>query len=154
MQRCIRVLSLTILLFLPACASAPRVELREAVADAAEGGRGWKQMTPRFGDERFWVAERPFITNADIARAHITGDNLDRRAVMLEFNEAGQAKMLAHTSAHIGQPVAVLVDGELIAAPRLMSPLRARAMITGLTDQEADRIVNAFDKRAAEAAGP
>ena len=56
---------------------------------------------------------------------------------------AGAARMLRATQGHIGRPVAILLDGDVVMAPVVKSPISASAMITGdYSRAEAERIVN------------
>jgi preprotein translocase subunit SecD len=43
---------------------------------------------------------------------------------------------------HIGKPMAILIDGEVVAAPIVMEPIAAEASINGhFTREEAEKIV-------------
>jgi preprotein translocase subunit SecD len=47
------------------------------------------------------------------------------------------------TANHIGRPLAILIDGEVITAPVVRGPISTSALISGdYTRAEADRIVN------------
>jgi hypothetical protein len=97
------------------------------------------------GDARrtIYLHPNPIVTNSDIARAEVRpGDGASPFAVAITFNDGGAAKMLQATQSHIGRPLAILIDGKLVAAPVLRSPITASAVINGnFTEAEADRIV-------------
>ena len=47
------------------------------------------------------------------------------------------------TARHVGELMAMLIDGEVITTPRLRSPISASAVISGdYTRAEAERIAN------------
>jgi preprotein translocase subunit SecD len=51
--------------------------------------------------------------------------------------------MLAATQNHIGRPVAILVDDEVVMAPTVRAAIGERAEINGnYTREEAERVVN------------
>ena len=50
--------------------------------------------------------------------------------------------MLTATQGHLDRPVAILLDGDVVMAPVVKSPISGSAMITGnYTRAEAERIV-------------
>ena len=63
-------------------------------------------------------------------------------SVTVTFNADGAAKMFRATQSHIGRPLAMLVDGEVVIAPVVRSPITTSAIISGnYTRAEAERIV-------------
>jgi preprotein translocase subunit SecD len=66
----------------------------------------------------------------------------------IRFNEAGAEKMRRATANHLGKPLAVLIDGEVVMAPTLRSPVSDSALISGdFSQAEAERIVNGIGGR-------
>lgn len=60
----------------------------------------------------------------------------------------GAEKMQAATAKHIGKPMAVLLDGQVIMAPVVRSPISTSAVITGnFTRSEAEKVVNGIGVR-------
>jgi preprotein translocase subunit SecD len=54
--------------------------------------------------------------------------------------------MRAATASHIGKPVAILLDGLVVMAPVLRTPIGASARITGsFTRAQAERIVKGIE---------
>ena len=52
------------------------------------------------------------------------------------------------TANHLGKPLAVLIDGEVVMAPTLRSPVSDSALISGdFSQAEAERIVNGIGGR-------
>jgi preprotein translocase subunit SecD len=71
-----------------------------------------------------------------------TSDDRAERLAALFDNADGAAKMLRASQSHIGRPLAILIDGEVVMAPVVRSPIRTSAVITGsFTRAEAERIV-------------
>lgn len=89
------------------------------------------------------------ITNGDIERSTVVqGDGPSRFHISVAFNAAGTRKMRQATAQHIGSPLAILIDGEVVMAPTLRSPISSAAVITGdYTRAEAERIVNGIGLR-------
>lgn len=92
--------------------------------------------------QRIYLHQNAVVTNVDVAAARVAqasdGSGFN---VGIEFNQAGSEKMAAATRAHIGKPVAILVAGQVIAAPILRSVITDSAVITGsFTKEEAERI--------------
>src|SRR5690242_597547 len=71
------------------------------------------------------------ISNGDIATAQvIDGSRAAQYSVAVEFTNAGAAKIQRATANHIGRPVAILIDGQVVMAPIVRSPLGTSAVIT------------------------
>jgi preprotein translocase subunit SecD len=62
--------------------------------------------------------------------------------VGVEFNASGAEKMRAATGNHIGKPVAILLDSQVVVAPVLRAAIGASAVITGNFRTQAEGIVN------------
>jgi len=61
--------------------------------------------------------------------------------VAISFTPQGAEKMANATQAHVGRPLAILVNGRVVAAPTLRGPIAPDAIITGdWTRQQADEI--------------
>ena len=88
------------------------------------------------------------VTNDDIAQSWATEDGPDRFGVSVELLEAGAQRMRQATAAHIGRPVAILIDGQVVMAPVVRSAIGNSAMITGhFTRAEAARIADGIGVR-------
>ena len=86
------------------------------------------------------------VTNADVARNRIVpGATLSRFWIDVQLNAAGAQKMRQATMDHIGKPVAILIDGEVVLSPTVKSAIGAAAMITGdYTRADAERIAESI----------
>lgn len=119
--------------------AAVRFEVRLAQADA---GPGLQPVQVAGTDTVLYLHPEPIVTNDDIQESHLVphpdSPGFD---IAITFNAAGAAKMRAATAAHMGEPLAILIDGEVVAAPVVRSVVADRARITGTyTKTEAERI--------------
>jgi hypothetical protein len=88
------------------------------------------------------------VTNDDIAQSWVTQDGADSFGVSVQFLEAGAQRMRQATAAHVGRPVAILIDGEVVAAPVVRSAIGNAAMISGdFSRAEAERIAEGIGTR-------
>jgi len=83
-------------------------------------------------------------TNGDVARSRVVrSDDGSRFSIAVEFTPEGAEKMRHATADHLGRPVAILIDGSVVMAPVLRSPIDGSAVISGdFNEAEAQRIVN------------
>jgi hypothetical protein len=105
---------------------------------------GMREVKASGAAQPIYLHNQAVVTNSDIASAHVVPDKTAGRfAIAIEFNASGAGKMLRATTAHIGKPIAILIDGQLAMAPLLRSPVSTPAMVTGIfTRAEAERIAN------------
>jgi preprotein translocase subunit SecD len=96
-----------------------------------------------FGDGRtIFLHQQTIVTNSDIARAEVVQGQDSTLSVSVVFTADGAAKMSRASQTHIGKPLAILVDGQIVAAPIVRSPVTTSATISGdFTRAEAERIV-------------
>jgi hypothetical protein len=126
--------------------AAIRFEVRLAEDHPSDGLRGERVS----GSTRVvYLHPEIIVTNDDIAESRVVpGDGSSRFGVGVQFNAAGAQKMREATANHVGRPVAILIDGEVVTAPVLRSPIGTSAVISGdYTEREAERIVNGIGAR-------
>jgi hypothetical protein len=88
------------------------------------------------------------VTNDDIAQSWVLEDGPDRFGVSVEFLQAGAQRMRQATAAHLGRPVAILIDGDVVAVPTVRSAISNAAVISGnFTRAEAERIAEGINMR-------
>jgi preprotein translocase subunit SecD len=90
-----------------------------------------------------YVLNTPAIldgTAIESASASFNNNNLP--AVVLEFNAAGAQTFADYTSANIGRPIAIVLDGKIMSAPTILSAiLGGSVMISGVnTADEAEQL--------------
>jgi WD40 repeat protein len=102
---------------------------------------GLVEMKIAEGDEKVYVAPGAIATNADIASAEVIGDPSGQPAIQLTFKDEAAKRLTAATEEHQGKPLAILVEGKVLAAPIVRDALGSKAMISGkFTLVEARRI--------------
>jgi preprotein translocase subunit SecD len=126
--------------------AAVRFEARLAEDHAAAGLR---EVRVTGSDRVIYLHEEILVTNSDIARsAVVPGSGPSRFNIGIQLNEAGAEKMRQATANHLGKPIALLIDGEVVMAPVLRSAIGESALITGdYSRAEAERIVNGIGVR-------
>ena len=122
----------------------------EIRAAAAETVPGWQRTQAPDGGPAIWVAPSPSLVAADIARAQVSTSPDGRPAVAIELTESGTAKMRQLSTAQIGKPIGLVLDGKLIWAPVVRDEIGRQALITGgpngLTPDEVQRILTAINR--------
>jgi hypothetical protein len=120
--------------------AAVRFEVRLA-EDAP--GLGVREAVIAGTARKIYLHPEPVVVNSDITEAHIVeGENGTTFGVAIAFGAQAAAKMRRATESHIGRPVAILIDGRVVAAPVLRSPISTAALISGnFARAEAERIV-------------
>jgi hypothetical protein len=108
--------------------AALRFEVRLAEAQPAPG-----LIVARVAesDRLIYLHPELIVTNEDIAQSWVMQDGPDRFSIAVEFLEAGAQRMRQATSAHVGRPVAILIDGRVAIAPVVRSAISNSATITG-----------------------
>jgi hypothetical protein len=124
---------------MPAAKPSIIVEFRRA---ENQPGEGLTEATIAGTTQKVYVRQSSDATNEDIAEARAALDDQQHPAVEITFTEAGAKKMAKLTEEHLNKPLAILVDGQLVSAPLVVSSFGNRARITGnFTQEEVDRIV-------------
>jgi hypothetical protein len=125
----------------PKTYAAVRFEMRLAEESPAPGLREARVV----GSNRIiYLHDEIVISNGDVSRAELidTGDP-SQFHVGLNFTETGTQKNRVATASHIGRPVAILIDGEVVMAPVVRAEIGNSAVISGnYTREEALAIVN------------
>jgi hypothetical protein len=119
--------------------AAVRFEVRLAEDQPGPGLRA-----ARVGSSNRTVYLHPdiVVTNTDIASSRvIAGESPSQFGIDVQLNSAGAEKMQRATMSHLGKPVAILIDGNVVIAPTIKSAIGAAAVITGdYTQADAQRI--------------
>lgn len=119
-----------------------RAEVRFEVRLAEEKpGPGLREAKVAQSDRSVFLHEEVILTNGDIARAELIEGPDGQFSVSTRFSAEGEQKIRKATAGHIGKPLAILIDDEVVMAPILRSELGGSAMITGdFTREKAERI--------------
>jgi hypothetical protein len=120
--------------------AAVRFEVHLAEQNPAQGLR---EAVISGTGQRIYLHPEAVVTNSDIARAQVVqGDSASTFGVSVTFTAEGGARVLRATQGHVGRPVAILIDGEVVAAPVVRSPITTSGVISGnYARAEAERIV-------------
>ena len=92
-------------------------------------------------DKPLFLQNPPIVTAADVAtvaRSEIEVEMVDgspsqstQIALNVELTSAGAKKMAAATATPMGNPIAVVIDGQVVATPRLHSQINGSFQISG-----------------------
>lgn len=99
-------------------------------------------------EESIYLYQDVTVSNADVADARVVpGADADHFGVTVRLTADGARKMREATADHLGRPIAILIDGQVVAAPILRSPIEDTALISGdYTQAEAERIANGITR--------
>lgn len=109
--------------------AAIRFEVRMAETSPAAGLQKAKVAD---SDRYVYLHNEVVVSNSDIAAVQVveTGGP-SQYGISVKFNAAGAGKMRRATQAHIGKPLAILLDGQVIMAPVVRDAVGQSAMLTG-----------------------
>ena len=127
-------------------AAAVRFEVRLAEIAFAPGLR----PAPVVGSDRvIYLHPETIVTNDEILRSVVVPNRGGSGfGVAVTFNGAGAENMRRATASHLNAPLALLVDGDVISAPTLRSPISESAIVSGnFTQAEAERIAEGMRVR-------
>ncbi len=94
-----------------------------------------EEVLPGRGEDRgvFYVLEQsPVVTGEDLVDAQPSFDQNGRPAVTFRFDPSGARRFGDYTAENIGNPFAIVLDGEVISAPTIQSHIPGGSgIITG-----------------------
>jgi hypothetical protein len=86
------------------------------------------------------------LTNGDVSRARVV-ESAGRYEVAIRLNDDGAVKMASATARHTGRPVAIILDGTVVADVTIREALRAEIVFSAnFTEAEATRIVAGLNR--------
>ena len=71
----------------------------------------------------YLVKKRVLVSGENLTRASVDADQSGRPAIGFRFDGAGARRFGEATSANIGKPFAIILDGKVISAPRINSAI-------------------------------
>jgi preprotein translocase subunit SecD len=121
--------------------AAVRFEVRLAEDQPAAGLQATRIAN---SNRTIYLHPEVVLTNADIASSRVVpGANASQFWIDVHFTQAGATKIHDATANHLGKPVAILLDGDIVMAPTVRSAIGDAAVINGdYTRAQADRIVS------------
>ncbi len=118
--------------------SATRLEIRLADTEPTSGST---EAVVAGSGQRIYLFPTAVVTSADVTNARVIAARGSQFSVEVGFSDPGAARMATATKGHIGKPVAIVLNGRVIAAPVLRGPIGSSAVITGdFTKAQADEI--------------
>jgi len=114
----------------PAQTSA--VEFFVAQASAAPG-----LMEIKIPDGSLFVQRQPVLTRADLSEAAALVDREGNNFVGLRFTEGGARKLNDVSTQNIGNMLALVINRELVAAPKIAEPLNRGVLAFGVPNAQA-----------------
>ncbi|MFZ2641027.1 MAG: protein kinase [Verrucomicrobiia bacterium] len=109
--------------------TAPRLQFR-LVADANDTAPA-DTLTDPGSRETLRVRKEILLDESAVARASVVVSPERNVSVEVNFNEAGAKQFAQVTGMNIGKQLAVVFDGKVLSAPRIMSQIHNKAVITG-----------------------
>ena len=115
---------------------------RTTDANTAPGAR--QEVLPALDEEGvYYILEQtPVVTGEELTNAQPSFDQNGRPAVSFQFNVTGARKFGEYTAANVGSPFAIVLDQEVISAPRINEAIPGGSgIITGsFTVEEANNL--------------
>lgn len=148
--RMLRILCLISALILVGCVSNSRpgrssvFEVREA---SSEPRPAWTEMPRGAGSETLFVSDEALLRASDVAEAEAKlGPNGWEIEVVLTGDAA--VRFADATEALFGEALAILIEGEIVAAPVVQGRIQSgRFIVTGNLDQDtAERVASALSR--------
>src|SRR5690606_14726883 len=92
----------------------------------------------------YLVKRRILVSGENLTRASVGADQNNRPAIDFQFDSQGSRRFGEATAQNIGKPFAIILDGKVISAPTIQSPITGgRGQITGsFTIASASELVN------------
>jgi hypothetical protein len=115
-------------------------ELRLASHEKVEVWKGVLGPEPQFTP--LWISPEVALTNVDIARAYADRTPEGKPCVGFLLTEDGALKLARLTKSHIGEFLAIMLDGRVDSVPKIMDEITGgRARILGnFTEAEAEAL--------------
>jgi len=146
-SRFLAVRMLTVALTFISCAGlAPannqepiRLEFRLAEREPADG---LEEASVEESNEKIYLHKEAIITNRDVIEARATRSEQSWE-ISIAFSKEGAVRMAQATAQHIGKPMAILINGKVVSAPRVNSTVSDRAAIFGsFTKEQAEKLAS------------
>lgn len=104
-------------------AAGPGLSFR-MVDDSADAAAHAGEVQAGFKEQMLWLEAEAPITGKMIASARPFLDGPDHRpTVAFQLTPEGAARFAALTKANVGRRIAILVDGRVVAAPRIQTEM-------------------------------
>ena len=122
------------------------LELRLASHEKIEG---WEKVPgPQPQNIPLWISPEIALSNRDIAHAYVDHTSEGKPCVGIILTEDGSLKLARLTKSHIGELLAIILDGRVISAPMIAAEITGgRAMIFGnFTEEDVGSIAKGLSR--------
>ena len=119
--------------------AASRMEIRLAESGFTPGLR---EVVVSGSNQRIYLYPTTLATWSDVTLARVIDDG-NSFGLAVTFNRAAAGRMASATAAHLGKPIAIILDGRIISAPIVRAPVSDTAMLTGITAAVARELIDA-----------
>lgn len=114
-----------------------RLEIR--LAETAPGA-GLIESVVQGSDQRVYLHPTPLATGADVTSARVVEPSAGLFGVSVTFSDAAAARIASGTAAHLGRPMAIVLDGNVMSSGTVRAPFSNSAVITGVTEVKAQQL--------------
>lgn len=83
-----------------------------------------------------YLAREPAITNADIEQIKTSTNETGLPVIALKLSESGGTKMQKLSKLQFGKLIAIVINGEVVIAPKVKSEMNRDLVISGLFTEE------------------
>jgi TonB family protein len=128
-------------------AQGPQAQLEIRLAEATPSA-GLTAATVDGTGQAIYLQTSALVTASDVTQARVMETEGGRFSVDVTLSDEASQRMSRATAAHIGKPVAIMLDGRVVAAPVVRSPIGRSALLTGnFTRAQAEAIVSRLPPR-------
>jgi TonB family protein len=106
----------------------PRLEIRLAEDNP---GAGLTEAVVSGETRRVYLHATTLATNADVTDAAVVGSADSQFGVAVTFDRGAAGRVAAATRAHVGRPLAIIVNGQVVAVLAVRAEIGGRAVISG-----------------------
>jgi len=123
-----------------------KFELRRAETRPA---KGLTEAVVEGTGQKVYLHKEVALTNLDVARAEVKLEPGQAPAVEVTLTERGAERLAKLTERHQGKPLAILLDGKVVATPVVRATISGgQALITAdFTREKAERIAQGLQGR-------
>jgi preprotein translocase subunit SecD len=127
---------------------APRVTLEVRLAVPCASAQAGKPVKDPDGVGSLCLDKTPFLTERDVESAEVHHNSAGHAVVFLTFHTDAARRELQVTLNNVGGRVAIVLNGNLVAAPRISSASRQLFIDGNFTQARAEALVESFNTQA------
>ena len=104
---------------------------------------GMREVEVPGSSERIYLHPTALATWEDVSLVKIVNEGNGQLGVAMTFESAAASRLASATAAHLGKPLAILLDGRVVSVVTVRGPIAGSAVITGVTAAVAQQLVEA-----------